>query len=65
MKSKIYVYSFSAIVVVPIVERCGERIVLIIGGLLQFIGCFAAGLMTSFPFLFLFIGIIWGKLHCN
>ncbi|XP_076095490.1 monocarboxylate transporter 13-like [Mytilus galloprovincialis] len=49
-----------AVLVVPLVERFGERYVLVVSGMLQFIGCFVSAFLTSFPLLFLCIGIILG-----
>ncbi|VDH90040.1 MFS transporter, MCP family, solute carrier family 16 (monocarboxylic acid transporters), member 13 [Mytilus galloprovincialis] len=49
-----------AVLVVPVVERFGERQVLIVSGILQFISCFTSAFLTSFPLLLLCMGIILG-----
>ncbi|CAC5385564.1 SLC16A13 [Mytilus coruscus] len=49
-----------AVLVVPVVERFGERQVLIVSGMLQFVGCFVSAFLTSFPLLLLCMGIVLG-----
>jgi len=50
----------SATLAVVMTERFGLRPVLITGGLFQSLGCFVASFVTTFPTLFIFIGIVNG-----